>query len=170
MAFKEAAVVAAPMRADRVQDLPLVGTRCSTSFKFFLASGTRSRRAIAFADAPIMIPRQVNAKEALVQGRAAMLLRNQYLITREYAHSRRPDWAEGSRVDFAETIYWNAGIRTDASTGVASVSFHLSDSVTSFRVLADGVAKMARSAQASAYRIRAAILHRTEDTASDHQR
>src|SRR5205085_12045378 len=37
-----------------------------------------------------------------------------------------------------ETVYWNAGVKTDASTGVATVSFNLSDSVTSFRVLADG--------------------------------
>jgi len=41
-------------------------------------------------------------------------------------------------VDFAETVYWNAGVKTDASTGLATLSFNLSDSVTSFRVLADG--------------------------------
>ncbi len=55
---------------------------------------------------------------------------------REYAHALRPNWTEGSRVDFAETVYWNAGIKTD-SVGLATVSFNLSDSVTSFRVLAD---------------------------------
>ena len=41
-------------------------------------------------------------------------------------------------MDFAETVYWNAGVKTDASTGLATLSFNLSDSVTSFRVLADG--------------------------------
>jgi hypothetical protein len=56
---------------------------------------------------------------------------------REYAHTLRPSWTEGSRTDFTETVYWNAGIKTDASTGSASISFNLSDSVTSFRVLAD---------------------------------
>ncbi|PYS44655.1 MAG: A-macroglobulin complement component, partial [Acidobacteria bacterium] len=60
------------------------------------------------------------------------------LTVREYAHTLRPNWTEGSRVDFAETVYWNAGVKTDASTGAASVSFNLSDSVTSFGVLADG--------------------------------
>jgi hypothetical protein len=60
------------------------------------------------------------------------------LTVREYAHTLRPNWTEGSRVDFAETVYWNAGVKTDASTGIATVSFNLSDSVTSFRVLADG--------------------------------
>jgi len=60
------------------------------------------------------------------------------LTVREYAHSLRPGWTVGSRSDFAETVYWNAGIKTNASSGVATVSFTLSDSVTSFRVLADG--------------------------------
>src|SRR5882672_6148667 len=60
------------------------------------------------------------------------------VTVREYAHTLRPNWTEGSRVDFAETVYWNAGVKTDASTGLATLSFNLSDSVTSFRVLADG--------------------------------
>jgi uncharacterized protein YfaS (alpha-2-macroglobulin family) len=55
---------------------------------------------------------------------------------REYAHTLHPGWTEGSRSDFTETIYWNAGVKTDAS-GLATISFNLSDSVTSFRVLAD---------------------------------
>jgi A-macroglobulin TED domain/Carboxypeptidase regulatory-like domain/Alpha-2-macroglobulin family/MG2 domain len=63
------------------------------------------------------------------------------LTVREYAHTLRPNWTAGSRADFAETVYWNAGVRTDASTGVATVSFNLSDSVTSFRVMADGFAR-----------------------------
>jgi hypothetical protein len=62
------------------------------------------------------------------------------VVAREYAHVRRADWAPGSRNDFAETVYWNAGIKTNSSTGIATVSFDLSDSVTSFRVLADGFA------------------------------
>src|SRR5207247_6338194 len=58
------------------------------------------------------------------------------VTVREYAHTLRPNWTEGSRVDFAETVYWNAGVKTDTA-GLATVSFNLSDSVTSFRVLAD---------------------------------
>src|ERR1051326_6827419 len=57
---------------------------------------------------------------------------------REYAHSLQPNWSAESRTDFAETVYWNAGVKTEAATGIAKVSFNLSDSVTSFRVLADG--------------------------------
>jgi hypothetical protein len=59
-------------------------------------------------------------------------------VVREYAHSLPANAKDGSRSDFAETVYWNTGIKTDASTGVANVSFNLSDAVTAFRVLADG--------------------------------
>jgi len=59
------------------------------------------------------------------------------VTVREYAHTLRPNYIEGSRIDFTETVYWNAGIKTNSSTGLATVSFNLSDSVTSFRVLAD---------------------------------
>jgi len=62
------------------------------------------------------------------------------VTVREYAHTLRPNYTEGSRIDFTETVYWNAGIKTDNSTGLATVSFNLSDSVTSFRVLADAFA------------------------------
>src|SRR5262249_15828057 len=62
---------------------------------------------------------------------------NPNIVTvREYAHTLRPNWTEGSRADFTETVYWNAGVKTDAS-GMANVTFNLSDSVTSFRVVAD---------------------------------
>ena len=60
------------------------------------------------------------------------------VTVREYAHTLPPNRNESSRADFAETVYWNTAIKTDGMTGKASVSFDLSDSVTSFRVLADG--------------------------------
>ncbi len=56
---------------------------------------------------------------------------------RVYAHKVRPNRQPNDRVDFAETLYWAAGIRTNARTGSASVEFDLSDSVTTFRVSAD---------------------------------
>lgn len=55
---------------------------------------------------------------------------------REYAHAARPDRKPGDRVDFSETLYWSAGVRTDARTGKATVSFALDDSVTSFKAFA----------------------------------
>src|SRR5204863_390910 len=39
--------------------------------------------------------------------------RNDFVFVREYAHAARPDRRPGDRVDFAETLYWNAGVRTD---------------------------------------------------------
>ena len=42
------------------------------------------------------------------------------------------------RSDFRETIYWNPSIKTDEK-GKASVVFYLSDSITSFRLTAEGL-------------------------------
>ncbi|RKH06700.1 A-macroglobulin complement component [Corallococcus sp. CA053C] len=58
---------------------------------------------------------------------------------REFAHTVRPNRKAGDRVDFAETLYWNAGVRTDARTGEARVSFAMSDSVTTFKAFAGAV-------------------------------
>ena len=69
----------------------------------------------------------------LRRGRSAQ----DFVLVREYAHAVRPDRKPNDRVDFAETLYWHAGVRTDAQTGQASVSFATSDAVTSFRVFAD---------------------------------
>jgi len=64
--------------------------------------------------------------------------RNDFVVVREYAHQVRADRRPGDRTDFADTLYFHAGIRTDAKTGQATVQFGLSDAVTGFRVLADG--------------------------------
>ncbi len=61
----------------------------------------------------------------------------QYVAIREYAHAVRKDRKPNDRVDFTETLYWNAGIRTGARDGKAQVEFSLSDSVTTFSVRAD---------------------------------
>ncbi len=53
---------------------------------------------------------------------------------REYAHKHQPG-KPGVRSDFAETLYWNPLLI--AKDGKATVKFDLSDSVTTFRVLAD---------------------------------
>jgi hypothetical protein len=65
-------------------------------------------------------------------------IRNDFVAVRVYAHDVRPNRQAGERSDFAETLYWSAGIKTDA-TGTANVEFALSDSVTSFRVAADAL-------------------------------
>ncbi|CAM3210215.1 A-macroglobulin complement component [Corallococcus sp. ZKHCc1 1396] len=67
------------------------------------------------------------------------VLRGQAVYFREFAHTVRPNRKAGDRVDFAETLYWNAGVRTDARTGEARVSFAMSDSVTTFKAFAGAV-------------------------------
>ncbi len=77
----------------------------------------------------------VAARPQWIRGQAAV--QNSFAAVRVYAHELRPNRQPADRVDFTETLYWNAGIATDATTGKASVSFALSDAVTAFRVLAD---------------------------------
>eukprot|EP01117_Protostelium_nocturnum_P005678 TRINITY_DN2049_c1_g4_i1.p1 TRINITY_DN2049_c1_g4~~TRINITY_DN2049_c1_g4_i1.p1 ORF type:complete len:1482 (-),score=610.29 TRINITY_DN2049_c1_g4_i1:61-4506(-) len=58
-------------------------------------------------------------------------------VVREYAFKARSGRKIGERVDFKETLFWNANIKTDEK-GRAVVSFDLNDSVTSFKAWADG--------------------------------
>ena len=61
---------------------------------------------------------------------------NDFVYTRVYAHELRADRQPGDRVDFRETLYWHAGLKT-SEKGAATVEFALNDSVTTFRVFAD---------------------------------
>lgn len=60
-----------------------------------------------------------------------------FITVREYAHQVRPGRQPNDRLDFAETLYWAAAVKTDAK-GEATVSFGTSDAVTSFRAAAGG--------------------------------
>jgi hypothetical protein len=64
-------------------------------------------------------------------------IRNDFVPVRVYAHQVRSGRIPGERIDFTETLFWHAGIKTDAQTGKATVEFGLNDAVTSFRVFAD---------------------------------
>ena len=74
----------------------------------------------------------------LQMGRRAAFkrIRQDLIPVRVYAHQVRSGRQPGERIDFAETLYWNAGVRTDAH-GEATVEFGLNDAVTSFRVFGD---------------------------------
>jgi hypothetical protein len=63
---------------------------------------------------------------------------NPNIMVREFAHQVRAGRKPNDRLDFAETLYWNAGVKTDPATGEAKVKFGLNDSVTTFRVFVDG--------------------------------
>ncbi len=76
--------------------------------------------------------------EANLFGAAARLqlgLERYRFTVREYAH-KHSGGEPGVRSDFAETVFWHPMLITDAD-GRATARFDLSDSVTTFRVLAD---------------------------------
>jgi hypothetical protein len=149
----EVTVADAVLPMMQIRDLPMVGNNVLD----FREVKEELRKDLPFAAAsppPVMQPALMR-DEKLMDGFAGRLAekadvaRRQaaaYAIVREYAHTRLPGWNEQSRVDFAETVYWNAGVKTNASTGVATVAFNLSDSVTSFRVLADAFSQDGRLA------------------------
>ncbi|MBA3995447.1 MAG: A-macroglobulin complement component [Cyanobacteria bacterium DS2.3.42] len=62
---------------------------------------------------------------------------NLMFAVREFVHQVRPNRNATDRVDFAETLFWNQGIKTNQN-GEATINFGLSDNVTSFQVAADG--------------------------------
>lgn len=59
------------------------------------------------------------------------------VMVREFAHQVRPQRNPNDRVDFTETLYWNAAVKTDAQSGEGTIKFGLNDSVTTFKVFAD---------------------------------
>ncbi len=59
---------------------------------------------------------------------------------RIFAHEAAQGRVEGVRTDFTETVFWHAGIATN-DKGEASFAFAVSDSITTFRVRADGFSK-----------------------------
>jgi len=88
-----------------------------------------------FAGGRIVLRRELFAQSKLSQSMIAV---------RQYAHAVRSNRMPGDRVDFAETLFWTAAVRTDDSTGVAKVMFDLNDSVTSFRAIADAFDRQGR--------------------------
>lgn len=62
------------------------------------------------------------------------------VFIREYAHKQPAGKPLGQRSDFTETVYWSSATKTD-DKGLATITFDLSDSVTSFRVKADAFTK-----------------------------
>ncbi len=70
-------------------------------------------------------------------GEAMPVIVAPFVSVREFAHQVRPGRRPNDRLDFAETLYWSAALRTNAQ-GQATVSFGMSDAVTSFRASVGG--------------------------------
>ncbi len=79
--------------------------------------------------------REEDAEEFRLEA-ASRVRRDDFVAVRVYAHEVRAGRQAGERVDFTETLFWHAGLKTDAK-GEATVEFGLNDSVTSFKVQAD---------------------------------
>jgi uncharacterized protein YfaS (alpha-2-macroglobulin family) len=99
-------------------------------------------KAIAMADAKqeelgfaLKDAEAMEAPAVIIGGR---LRRQAVCFVREFAYQVRSNRKPGDRVDFTETLYWNAGVKTDETTGEATMTFALNDAVTAFRVFADG--------------------------------
>lgn len=86
---------------------------------------------------PLIKQDQQAAKRRIAMEPMAKPLPPVGISVREYAHKVRDNRRPNDRVDFTETIYWNAGLRTNPRDGSAVVEFDLSDSVTTFKVRAD---------------------------------
>jgi hypothetical protein len=87
-----------------------------------------NRRARIMANADGLFENEVADK---------FMAQNDLVLVREFAYEVRKDRNPTDRVDFTETLFWNSGVKTDAKTGEATVSFGLNDSVSTFRVFAD---------------------------------
>ena len=81
--------------------------------------------------------RRLKADRRIVAQKPGGRMAFRMVAIRVFAHKARADRQPGERTDFAETLYWHAGIKTAQDTGEATVSFDLNDSVTSFKVSAD---------------------------------
>ncbi|MEO1619292.1 MAG: alpha-2-macroglobulin family protein, partial [Planctomycetota bacterium] len=68
---------------------------------------------------------------------AQELLQGLRFPIRQYAHLHQSSKTPGTRVDFAETLYWNPIMVTDSS-GTVAIEFELSDSITQFQIKVDG--------------------------------
>jgi hypothetical protein len=112
-----------------------------------LQLGTPMRHAAFKKDKDALAPAAPANKEELFRDRRFAQLRPEQQMAdiplaastiRIYAHDLHPGRQPSERTDFTETLYWAAGVKTDAKTGRATVSFKLNDAVSSFKVMADG--------------------------------
>jgi alpha-2-macroglobulin-like protein len=103
-----------------------------------------NQKDAVFADNDEKLQQAIIAADAktkpIVMGKFVHRMDNPVVVVREFAHQVRSDCKPTDRVDFTETLFWNAGVKTDPTTGEAKISFGLNDSVTTFRVFADAFA------------------------------
>ncbi|MHB8874846.1 MAG: MG2 domain-containing protein, partial [Myxococcaceae bacterium] len=132
-----------PVAAAQPVERPAPGPRANQGAPRQMAEMLDVRRVakddVAMQDALVQADEQKAKKQ--IMGKREMnrpVVQQNLVMVREFAHPLRPNRQPTDRVDFTETLYWNAGVKTDAKTGEAQVSFALNDSVTSFKAIAGG--------------------------------
>ncbi|MDA1013906.1 MAG: A-macroglobulin complement component, partial [Planctomycetota bacterium] len=124
---KDAQAAARPARANSAKPLPAASQPSPAREQLAKQVAEQVDRAALKRELDLLVPGNV-LQDAKRRSIAAV---------RVYAHAARADRQPGERVDFTETLYWHAGVRTAAETGEATFAFSLNDSVTSFRITAD---------------------------------
>lgn len=119
--------------AELNQFRPVLAER-QANFQAGQASASEQKLQDAIAVASRAKKRAFIAKEEMAIGK------NNLIAVREYAHKQRENRQPSDRVDFTETLYWSAGVKTDPTSGEASIAFDLNDSVSTFKVFADAFA------------------------------
>ena len=71
---------------------------------------------------------KVAKKRMIVEEQEIAAPHSNLVVVREFAHQVRNDRKPTDRVDFADTLYWNAGVKTDPRNSEATISFGLNDS------------------------------------------
>ena len=137
---------AAARKAEVARDTNFFQVEPAVLDERFMRAG-RAERSLKFG--ALVLPAPANLQSAIAHnaenkktlaiaaGQLSAALNN-LVYVREFAHEVRKNRKSNDRSDFAETLYWNSGVKTDPKTGEATVSFGLNDSVSTFRVFADG--------------------------------
>jgi len=135
-AVKPRALKAAAPPGDPKVPMPMGNAKAPAPPEFEMAPANAVEKDKALKEALNKGERQQMAKQGMLAAQKPAP-RQDLVVVREFAHQVRPNRNPTDRVDFTETLYWNAGVKTDPTSGEATVSFALNDSVTSFKVYAD---------------------------------
>ncbi|MBX9722474.1 MAG: hypothetical protein K2X81_13835, partial [Candidatus Obscuribacterales bacterium] len=84
-----------------------------------------------------LVMNEKSMRKRMIAADEFQAVQNNLVFIREFSHEVRKDRKPTDRVDFADTLFWNAAVKTDAKTGEAKIKFGLNDSVSTFRVFAD---------------------------------
>ncbi|MBS0264020.1 MAG: A-macroglobulin complement component [Planctomycetes bacterium] len=104
-------------------------------------AGDRDQARFILADREVGLKLEAGVEEVAAKRRAdSQLVSSAFVYVRVYAHQVAGPRTPETRTDFTETLFWHAGLKTDAR-GQATIEFALNDAITTFRALADAFTK-----------------------------